>query len=440
MSLSGSRLSADSVRGFLRTYDLVFLIAFLWFMVQFLRYVFPPLFGTFQDVYGVSNTQTGLLFTLLMFGYSAMQFPGGWLSDRLHEITVIVGGAALFTGAAVFAGLAPTFGLITLAAIGIGLGTGVHKTVAIAYLSRVYPERTGLSLGIMDTVGQFGGMLAPIAVVIVLASVFPWGTVFLGGAVVSALLAAALFYRAHPNKGYERRDQRPTAGTGEDVATGTANKTGEDVAAGTASEIDTDTDSETVNESETDDDVPSYIEIFADRKLLTFLCVTMLFTFAWNGISAFYPLFLADEKGLSPGMAGIAYSLLFAASVTQTVTGGASDTVGKLAISIPLFGVMVAGLIALLVIDSVAAILGLTLLIGIGFHGFRPVRDAYLMDLIPSSIGGGTLGIVRTGMTAIGGAAPAIIGYSSDVFGYIVAFGLIVCALVAGGILLVALR
>ena len=101
---------------------------------------------------------------------------------------------------------------------------------------------------------------------------------------------------------------------------------------------------------------------------------------------------------------------------------------------------MVAGLIALLVIDSVAAILGLTLLIGIGFHGFRPVRDAYLMDLIPSSIGGGTLGIVRTGMTAIGGAAPAIIGYSSDVFGYIVAFGLIVCALVAGGILLVALR
>ena len=464
MSLSGSRLSADSVRGFLRTYDLVFLIAFLWFMVQFLRYVFPPLFGTFQDVYGVSNTQTGLLFTLLMFGYSAMQFPGGWLSDRLHEITVIVGGAALFTGAAVFAGLAPTFGLITLAAIGIGLGTGVHKTVAIAYLSRVYPERTGLSLGIMDTVGQFGGMLAPIAVVIVLASVFPWGTVFLSGAVVSALLAAALFYRAHPNKGYERRDQRPTAGTGEDVATGTANKTGEDVAtgtanktgedvatgtanktgedvaAGTASEIDTDTDSETVNESETDDDVPSYIEIFADRKLLTFLCVTMLFTFAWNGISAFYPLFLADEKGLSPGMAGIAYSLLFAASVTQTVTGGASDTVGKLAISIPLFGVMVAGLIALLVIDSVAAILGLTLLIGIGFHGFRPVRDAYLMDLIPSSIGGGTLGIVRTGMTAIGGAAPAIIGYSSDVFGYIVAFGLIVCALVAGGILLVALR
>ena len=136
MSLSLSRPSLGSVSRFLRIYDLVFLVAFLWFMVQFLRFIFPPLFGTFQSVYGVSNTQTGLLFTLLMFGYSAMQFPGGWLGDRFHEVSVMVGGAVLFALAAVFAGFAPTFTLIMVAAVGIGLGTGIHKTVAISYLSR----------------------------------------------------------------------------------------------------------------------------------------------------------------------------------------------------------------------------------------------------------------------------------------------------------------
>lgn len=56
----------------------------------------------------------------------------------------------------------------------------------------------------------------------------------------------------------------------------------------------------------------------------------------------------------------------------------------------------------------------LVLLMGLGFHGFRPVRDSYLMELIPSSIGGGTLGIVRTFMTTIGALAPAAVGYLSE--------------------------
>jgi len=430
MSLSLSRPSLGSVSRFLRTYDLVFLVAFLWFMVQFLRFIFPPLFGTFQDVYGVSNTQTGLLFTLLMFGYSAMQFPGGWLADRFHEVLVMVGGALLFALAAVFAGFAPTFTLITVAAVGIGIGTGIHKTVAISYLSRVYPERTGLSLGIMDTIGQFGGMLAPIVVVALLASLLPWESVFFIGAAVSVVLAAALFYRAHPNKGYERRDQQDA------VDQSTPDESDPEPVGQTEPVDDTDA-TEPVDQP---DNSPSYIEIFTDRKLLLFLAVTMLFTFSWNGLSAFFPLFLADEKGLSPSVAGIAYSLLFAASVSQTVTGGASDRVGKLAISLLLFGGMIGGLIALLITDSVALILGLTVITGIGFHGFRPVRDSYLMDLIPPEIGGGTLGIVRTGMTAIGGVAPVVIGYLSDVFGFVVAFGLIVCVLAAGGLLIVVLR
>ncbi len=455
MSLSAYRPSLESMRRALSTYDLVFLIAFLWFMVQFLRFVFPPLFGTFQDIYGVSNTQTGLLFTLLMLGYSAMQFPGGWLADRFHEVTVMVGGALLFTIAAIFASVAPTFALITLAAVGIGLGTGVHKTVAIAYLSRVYPERTGLSLGIMDTVGQFGGMVAPIVVVVLLASLLPWGSVFLLGAAVSALLAVALFYRAHPSRGYDRRDQQGSAAADADVdadvdsAVDASGKTGTDADENSTKAVDIDENTQDGGEEPTDESSESesqdqtdhsYITIFSNRRLFLFLAVTMLFTFSWNGLSAFFPLFLADEKGLSPGMAGLAYSLLFAASVSQTVTGGASDTIGKLAISILLFGVMIMGLSALIVVNSVILILVLTVVTGIGFHGFRPVRDSYLMDLIPPSIGGGTLGIVRTGMTAIGAVAPVIVGFLSDVAGFTVAFGVIVAALLGGGALIAVLR
>jgi len=452
MRLSVSGLSVDGAKRTLKLYDLVLLISLLWFMVQFLRFVFPPLFGTFQELYGVSNTQTGLLFTLLMFGYSAMQFPGGLLSDRFNEVTVMVSAAGVFTAAALFAFAAPTFGLITLAAVGIGLGTGVHKTVAIAYLSRVYPERTGLSLGIMDTVGQFGGMLAPIVVVALLGWGLPWGSVFLLGAVASAVFAGTLYFRANSHAGADQPTveqstvDQPTNDPADQPSDDAANSDSfeHDPSKHELSEAELSTDNPAQTEqstagpdSETDH---SYVTIFTDRKLVLFLCVTVLFTFSWNGLSAFFPLFLADEKGLSAGTAGVAYSLLFAASISQTVTGGASDRVGKLAISLSLFGVMIAGLLALLVVDSVVLILGLTLLTGIGFHGFRPVRDSYLMDLIPDSIGGGTLGIVRTFMTAIGGAAPAVIGVLSDLFGFVVAFGVIAVALTLGGLCIVILR
>jgi MFS family permease len=397
------------VRSFLRTFDLVFLVAGIWFMVQFLRYVFPPLFGTFQDLYAVSNTQTGALFTLLMLGYSAMQFPAGWLSDRLNEVTVIVAGVGVFTAAAVFTAFAPTFVLLTVTAVGIGIGTGVHKTVAIPYLSKTYPERTGLALGVMDTIGQFGGMVAPIVVVAILASALPWSSVFVIGALISAGIGGVFYKRArkHQNSALDDSDE----------------------------EVDGQSELE-----ETETSPKQYAAVFSDRKLLIFVIVTVLFTFAWNGLSAFFPLFLSDEKGLSAGMAGFAYSLLFAASVSQMATGVASDRRGRLGISLLLFGVMAFGIVSLLIVESTVLLLVVTVVTGIGFHGFRPVRDSYLMELIPESLGGGALGIIRTAMTVIGALAPATIGFLTDQVGYVPAFGLIAVFLAIGGFLIAFLR
>jgi MFS family permease len=406
---SENQYSLSDVGSFLRTFDLVFLIAGIWFMVQFLRYVFPPLFGTFQDLYGVSNTQTGALFTLLMLGYSAMQFPAGWLSDRLDEVTVIVAGVGAFTAAAVFTAFAPTFVLLTVAAVGIGVGTGVHKTVAIPYLSKTYPERTGLALGVMDTIGQFGGMAAPIVVVALIASALPWSSVFVIGAVVSAGIGAVFYRRA-------RRHRVDTL----NISDGRG-------------DVQPESEKTRVSSKE-------YAAVFSNRKLLVFIVVTVLFTFAWNGLSAFFPLFLSNEKGLSAGMAGFAYSLLFAASMSQMVTGVASDRRGRLGISLLLFGLMAFGIVTLLVVESIVLLLLLTVVTGIGFHGFRPVRDSYLMELIPESLGGGALGIIRTAMTIIGALAPATIGFLTDQVGYIPAFGLIAVFLVVGGILIAFLR
>lgn len=363
-------------------------------MVQFVRYVFPPLFETLQATYGVSNTQTGLLFTLLMLGYSTAQLPAGVLGDRFGEPRVILGGVGLFATAAVGAFLAPTFALLTLAAILIGIGTGIHKTVAIPYLSKEYPERTGLALGVMDTIGQFGGIVAPVVVIVLLASPLHWSVVFVLTTIVSLGLGLLFFSSASSSTTY-----RP----------GNGHK---------------------ANDGGGDPGLHAYLSIFTDRKLVLFLMVTTLFTFVWNGIASFFPLFLTTEKGLSADMAGLAYSLLFAASLSQLVTGDISDRLGRLRVALLLFVLMIVGLSLVVAVQGLVAILVLTVVMGVGLHGFRPVRDSYLMDLIPSSVGGGTLGIVRTVMTVIGALSPAIVGYLSDTVGFIPAFVVLIIVLV----------
>lgn len=363
-------------------------------MVQFVRYVFPPLFETLQATYGVSNTQTGLLFTLLMLGYSTAQLPAGVLGDRFGEPRIILGGVGIFATASIGAFLAPTFALLTLAAILIGVGTGIHKTVAIPYLSKEYPERTGLALGVMDTIGQFGGIVAPIVVVVLLASPLHWSVVFVLTTIVSLGLGLLFFSSASSSATY-----RPGDNQGPD-------------------------------DEDIDPGFQAYLSIFTDRKLVLFLIVTTLFTFVWNGIASFFPLFLTTEKGLSSDMAGLAYSLLFAASLSQLVTGDISDRFGRLRVSLLLFVLMIIGLSLVIAVQGLVAILVLTVVMGIGLHGFRPVRDSYLMDLIPPSIGGGTLGIVRTVMTVIGALSPAIVGYLSDTVGFIPAFVVLIAGLI----------
>lgn len=379
----------DRFRKATSAYYLVILISLLWFMVQFLRYVFPPLFDTFQVTYEISNTQTGFLFTLIMLSYAVVQFPAGVLGDRFGLPSVILSGGIIFTVASLFVAVSPSFVILACMAALIGLGTGPHKTIAIPLLSRQYTEHPGRVLGVMDTVGQLGGMSAPIVVVLI-TTLTIWRNVFVLGAVVSAILLF-LFYRVirhdsslkiHARSSNQRAPERYKS-------------------------------------------TDSYLRIFDDRELLLFIFVAICFTFTWNGVSSFLPLFLTVEKEISASTTGLLYSLLFVMAVSQIATGEISDQIGSINISIILFLIMTVGVVWLVIADTIVMVGSSILVIGLGIHGFRPVRDAYLMQLIPEGSGGGALGAIRTGMTGVGALAPMIVGLISDIVGFVWAFLLI---------------
>jgi MFS family permease len=384
----------------LARYDALALTASLWFLAKFLRYAFPPLFPTFQVSFGASNTVLGTIFTAMMLVYAAMQFPSGVLGDRIGPVRVIAGGGVVAAAGAVLLTLWESFALLVAGMVLVGLGTGAHKTVAVRLMGTVYPGHTGRALGVLDTLGAFGGVAAPAAVVAATGAV-GWRAVFVAAAVAGAALVA-LFVRQVPRH--------------------------------------LDAGSETGGEEEPTDDgggVRAYATAFRDRRLLAFVGVTVLFSFGYNGVVAFLPLYLADAANLPTATASLLYSVLFLLSAVQAVTGDLSDRVGRLPVIVVLLALAAASLAALVALrDAGPWVLGgAVVAFGVGAHGFRPVRAAYLVSVIPDSSTGGVLGVIRTLLMGAGAVAPAVVGAVSDAAGFPPAFGLLAASMAAGAVL-----
>ena len=383
-----------SLFGRIGHFDAIVLTSALWFLAKFVRFAFPPLFEQLAGVYDVSAAVLGTAFSGLLLVYAAMQFPSGLLADRFSSVAVIgAGGALAAVGALALAVDSPLIVLVG-AMLTIGAGTGPVKTVGIRVLSRTYPERTGRALGVFDTFGTFGGAAAP-ATVVLFASVpglvgAGWRTTFLVAGLVGVVTTVAFVARVP-----QRLPDAETNGTDDGAA------------------------------------IPlrEYGALFREWRFSVFVLVTTLFSFAYNATLAFLPLYFTRVVGLDSTTASLLFSVLFAVSVVQLLTGEISDRTGTLPLVALTVGLATAGLGAILLLTDALALGGAVVCLGLGAHGYRPVRGAYLMSVIPTSVAGGSLGAVRTIQMVAGAASPALVGVLSETAGLRPAFGVLTAAL-----------
>ena len=391
----------------LRRFDVIVLTSTLWFLGKFVRFSFPPLFEQIAGVYEVSTAVLGTAYSGLLFVYAILQFPPGLLADRFSSVTVLGGGTVLAALGAFALAVDGPFALLVGGMLVIGAGTAPLKTVGVRLLSRTYPRQTGRALGVFDTFGAFGGVAAPAVVIVFvgLPGVFgaAWRTTFLFVGLVGICVAAAFAV----------------------LVPARLSESGDD---------------------DTDDDpnpqLREYAVMFRRPRFVTFVAVTVLFSFAYNAVTAFLPLYLTREAGLTSNMASLLFSSLFAVSLIQLLTGEVSDRVGTLPILALTLGVASVGLGSIVVLSGVGGPLALgaaVVCLGLGAHGYRPVRGAYLMSVIPASVAGGSLGVVRTLLLIAGASSPALVGYISETAGFRPAFWLLTAAFVVATVLSVVL-
>ena len=371
-------------------YDVLLVVSLVWFLAKFVRYLFPPLFERFQLDYGVSTATLGLLFTLMMVAYGAMQFPSGALGDRLGSTRVVVAGVCLVGLATIGLAVSQSLAVLAVAMVVIGVGTGLHKTVAIDLVATVYPERTGRMLGTMDAIGELAGVAAPAVVVALLGAALGWDLAFLASAIAAVGLAAAAIAVAR-----RRRRRAP--------ADGSATTTAPDRLDGPTP-------------------AGAYLSAFARPRFLLFVGVVMAFSFVWNGVTAFLPLYLTAAKGLSTAWAGLLYAVVFAVGLVQPATGAVADRLGRHPVLVTALAVQAVALVGLVWVSGPWPLLVAVAALGLGIHGFRPARDAYLVAVVPRSTSGGTLGMVRTVMIGAGAVSPAAVGTVADAAGFDAAF------------------
>jgi MFS transporter, AAHS family, cis,cis-muconate transporter len=157
---------ASSSSGSQGRWLLVFILAYLALMADGADVMMYGLTLTrIKDDFGLSNVEAGALGSLTLLGMAVGGIVGGWLSDRVGRVRVVVWALALFSLGAGLLGL--THGFLEFAIVRFisSLGIGCMVLVSTLVAEYVPTERRSLILGALQT-----GISAGYIVVIALSS------------------------------------------------------------------------------------------------------------------------------------------------------------------------------------------------------------------------------------------------------------------------------
>jgi MFS family permease len=339
---------------------------------------------------GLTMAQVGLVVSIRSLVAGLSNIPSGLLADSAQKRNLILGLFLILIGlSSLLMSFAVGFWtLVLLMAVG-AIGAGGFHPQSLAILSSAYRERRALALGVHDSSGNLGEVLAPLTIGTLL-TYMDWRSVLQVWAVPG--LAIGFFYALFCSETNAAPVSR--AGLKRSLWEG----------------------------------------VFKNRTVLSMLLISVFRTMGQTALVTFLPLYLTLELKLPVGTMGIYISILFLfAGFAPSVSGWVSDRIGRL----PL---MVAGCalsaISLLAVPYLSPGISLGLgcaAVGTMLWSLRPIVFAAAMEAAPPELAGSLVGFMFTGNMGLSFIAPILVGLVADGYGlatavaFIGAFPFVAC-------------
>ncbi|MGM0591876.1 MAG: MFS transporter [Halobacteriota archaeon] len=369
------------------------------FFSHLLFLAFPPLFPLLGPEFGLTNTQLGLLLSVMGIG-GLLQAPVGELVDRTGAKRIFVAGIALTSAGLMLASTASTYLMLLGFAAVSGLGQAAFHPAGYAMLNAVTSEETkGKSFSLHMFTGFAGFAAAPVVFGVV-GLRYSWRVALLavGAAGLLYAIATAVTLESHY-----------LASIGERASTGTGDSLRDSVS-----------------------------ELVSPAILTLFLFFVMLLV-AQSGIQAFTTVLATEHFGTSEVVGNTALTAYFTLAAFGVLVGGVladqyapRHIIGlNLALAAVVVWVGVSGVVSLAG-DGVVGLLGIT---GVLTGLVLPARDRLVSSFATAGSTGKSFGFVFTGLTIGGMVGPALLGAVIDTTTVAIAFVVVGAAyLVSAGI------
>ncbi|MFQ5850421.1 MAG: MFS transporter [Candidatus Binatia bacterium] len=346
---------------------------------------------------GLNMAQAGLLVSARALVAGLSNIPSGLLADLTGRRNLILGLCLVLLGSSsMLMSFAPDYWtLLVFMALGASGAGGFHPQ-SLSILSAAYHDRRALALGVHDSSGNLGEILAPLTIGSLLSFMSWRGTLQIWAipgltiGLLYALFSVEVNTRALSRASFGRslRDH-----------------------------------------------------ILTNRDVLTIFVISVFRTMGQTSLLAFLPLYMSLKLKLSAGAVGGYMSILFLfAALAPSFSGWVSDRVGRAPMLI--VGLTFAAVsIAILPYLSLGIPLGIGLgIVGTALWAIRPVIFAAAMDVAPPQVAGTLVGFLFTGNMGLSSVSPILAGLIADAFGLAIAlafigiFPLLACLVTLGSV------
>lgn len=377
------------------------------------RYIPAGALPLILATFGASDTQGGLLQSLFMFPYAIVSPLAGALGDRKRRFGVAGAGVLIWSAATFASGLAPTFTILMIARVIIGIGEASYSVVTPPLLADYYPPARRTSVLTTFYAALPMGSALGFMVGGIIGTRLGWRAAFFVAGVPGLLLAIALLLFRDP----PRTKGAPASGDGAPAGTGEPR--------------------------------PGWAQLLRFPSYVMNVLAQTIYTFAIGGLAAWMPTYFYRERGLPLAQASLVFGgIVCVAGFVGTIAGGKLTNAVARRSRVAAFTVSGAALIlsapftwlAILSPTPIVFWPAMFLTLMLLFVNTGPLNAA-MTNVLPAAVQGRGFGACVMAIHLLGDAlSPLLIGFASSRMGLrlpVVATGLLP---VAAGLVLLAGR